>query len=81
MTPSPAERRRLVLDHLALSLRKPSAGPLITPAEVIAISLSMVRWVPGKMHDPEDKVVRLILHGLEQAGWKLEPMERKDYES
>lgn len=67
------EPRALILDHLAVQLRKPTAGPLVSPSEVIAISLNTVRWVPGRMHDPDDKVVQLILHGLKQAGWKLEP--------
>lgn len=80
MTTSAAERR-LVIDQLALIQRKPTAGPLVTPAEVIAIALSMIRWTPGRLHGPDDKVVQLILRGLQEAGWKIEPMERKDHGS
>lgn len=61
------------LDQAAIDARKPRAGPLVEPAEVIAIALSMVQWTPGKMHDPDHPAVRLILSGLKSAGWKIEP--------
>lgn len=66
--------RSMVIDMAAMMQRKPSAAPLILPSEVIAIALNTVRWVPGRMHDPDDKVVQLILHGLKEAGWKVEPL-------
>lgn len=65
--------RQLVIDRLQLLMRKPSAAPLVEPAEAIAVALSMVRWTPGRMHGPEDRVVTLVLQALDQAGWKVEP--------
>ena len=65
--------RQLTIDRLALQLRKPSAGPLVTPAEAIAIALSIVRWSPGVLQDPEGRTVQLVLKALKEAGWKIEP--------
>ncbi len=69
-----AAERQLVIDRLQLLMRKPSAAPTLYPSEVIAISLNAVRWVPGRMHGPDDKVVQMILHGLKEAGYKIEPL-------
>ena len=67
-------QRRLIIDDLALILRKPRAAPMVEPSEVIAIALSMVRWTPGRLHGPDDRIVQLILRGLREAGWKIEPI-------
>jgi hypothetical protein len=64
----------LVIDRTALDTRKPRAGPLVEPAEAIAIALSIVRYKPGDLLDPEGRVVRLVLKAIEQAGWKIEPL-------
>ncbi len=70
--------RRLVIDQLATILRKPSAAPLVTPAEAIAIALSTVRYSPGDLLDPDGRVVQLVLRSIREAGWKIVPAERGD---
>lgn len=62
------------IDRAALDARKPRAGPLVTPAEAIAIALSIVRWKPGDLLDPEGRVVSLVLKAIKDAGWKIEPL-------
>lgn len=66
--------RHLIIDDLALILRKPRASPLVEPAEVIAIALSMVPSSTGHICSPESPAVRLILQSLKLAGWKIEPL-------
>lgn len=68
MTP---ERRDIFLDLQAILLRKPSAAPLVTPREAIAVALSMVQWVPGRLHDPDSTVVDLVMRAIDQAGWEI----------
>jgi hypothetical protein len=63
-----------VIDDLAKVLRKPSAGPTITPREVIAIVLTTTHWIPDRMVGPDDRVVDAIMDTLEEAGWKFEPI-------
>jgi hypothetical protein len=64
----------LSIDQAAIDARKPRAGPLLEPAEVIAATLTTVEWrPPKKMIEPDDPVVRLVLEGLRLAGWKIEP--------
>ena len=65
--------RQLTIDRLAVQLRKPQAAPLVTPAEAIAIALSVVRWTPGVLQDPDGRTVTLVLKALHEAGWKIEP--------
>lgn len=65
--------RQLTIDRLALMARQPSAAPLVTPAEAIAIALSVVRWTPGVLQDPEGRTVQLVLKALHDTGWKIEP--------
>lgn len=67
------QRSHLTIDQAAVDARKPSAGPLVEPAEAIAIALSLVRWTPGRLHGPEDRVVTLIVQAIQKAGWKFEP--------
>jgi hypothetical protein len=61
------------LDRRAIDARKPRAGPLVEPAEAIAIALSIVCYKPGDMLDPEGRVVTLVLRAIKEAGWKIEP--------
>jgi hypothetical protein len=68
-----ATQRRYIIDDLAKVLRKPSAAPTITPAELIAVTLSTTQWVPGRILDPDDLVVQSILHMLDEGGWKIVP--------
>lgn len=63
----------LLIDRASLKSRKPRAGPLVEPAEAIAIALSIVRWKPGDLLDPEGRVVALVLKSIHDAGWKFEP--------
>lgn len=66
--------RHFIIDDLAKVLRRPSAAPTISPAEVIAIVLTTTRWKPNRILDPDDQVVQSILSSLEEAGWKIEPL-------
>lgn len=64
----------LTIDRTAVNARKPSAGPLVQPAEAIAIALSIVRYKPGDLYDPEGRVVSLVMKSIHDAGWKFEPL-------
>lgn len=62
------------LDLSALISRKPSAGPLVTPSEAVAIALSMLpAKSTGQLCSPECPAVRHVLLSLKLAGWKIEP--------
>jgi hypothetical protein len=63
----------LAIDQAAVDARKPTARPLVEPAEAIAIALSLVRWTPGRLHAPDDRVVSFVLKAINDAGWKFEP--------
>ena len=64
----------LTIDPVALDARKPRAGPLIEPAEAVAIALSMLPITAfGHICSPESPGVRLILKALQQAGYKIVP--------
>ena len=54
------------------------AGATLLPELVIAAALSTVRWSPGDMHGPEDRVVQLIMTGLKMAGWKIVPIKESE---
>lgn len=71
MTARTPAQRHLIIDDLAQVLRKPSAAPTVTPAELIAITLSTTMWVPGRLLGPDDEVVVSILQMLEQGGWEI----------
>lgn len=66
--------RPLTIDQIATILRKPTAAPLATPAEAVAIALSMIpyRW-SGRLLSEDSPPVRLVLKALEQAGYKIAP--------
>jgi hypothetical protein len=64
----------LTIDRRSINARKPRAGPLVEPKEAIAIALSIVRYKPGDLLDPDGRVVSLVLKAIEQAGWKIEPL-------
>jgi hypothetical protein len=64
----------LTLDRAAIDARKPCTGPLVQPAEAIAIALSIVRYKPGDLYDPDGRVVQLVLRAIRDAGWKIEPL-------
>lgn len=66
--------RHYVIDDLAKVLRKPSAAPTITPAEVIAIVLTTTQWMPPRAVSDDDDVVQAILKCLEEAGHKIVPL-------
>lgn len=73
---TPAHRQRF-LDLQATLARKPTAEPLVTPREAIAVALSMVQWVPGRLHDPDSTVVNLVMRAIDQAGWEIVAKEAK----
>jgi hypothetical protein len=62
------------IDRMPLEARKPRAGPLLDPDEVIACALSMVpyRW-SGRLLSESSIPVRAVLDGLHQAGYKIVP--------
>ncbi|MGJ5163187.1 hypothetical protein [Bradyrhizobium sp. HKCCYLR1051] len=70
-------KKQLLIDHIAVSLRKPSAGPLVEPAEAVAIALSMAQPGPARLISPEGPMVRLILLSLRLAGYSITPTERE----
>lgn len=51
--------------------RKPTAGPLVEPAEAIAISLSMTQPGPARLVSPDGPMVRNVLLALKLAGYKI----------
>ncbi|WP_407146271.1 hypothetical protein [Bradyrhizobium sp. ORS 86] len=65
--------KRVLIDELALSLRKPSANPLIAPNEAVAIALAMTQPGPARLVSPDGPMVRLVLMSLKLAGYKIEP--------
>lgn len=60
---------------MPISSRKPRAGPLLEPGEVIALSLNGIphEWWRGLPLSEDSIAVREILNGLKLAGWKIEP--------
>lgn len=77
-TPRTPAARRYIIDDLAKVLRKPSAAPTITPGELIAITLSTTRWVPGRILGPDDLVVRSIIKMLKDGGYAIVPATKED---
>lgn len=69
-------RQPPVIDQLApLLLRKPRAGPLLEPNEVIACALNAIPYVFWRQKLSEDSiVVHTILDALKKCGWKIEPL-------
>jgi hypothetical protein len=51
----------------------PRPGPLVEPAEAIAIALSMVPSMGKRLLSPEGPEARCVLLALKLAGWKIEP--------
>jgi|GEM_PF-3814036 len=70
-------RRQMIVDLQATLLRKPSAAPLVTPRECVAIALSAAQWTPGHLHSPESTVVDLVMKAFDHAGWEIRPKEAK----
>jgi hypothetical protein len=67
--------RRLLIDDAALALRKPRVGPLVDPAEAVAIALSMLPSMgKHRLFSPDGPEARTILLALKLAGWKQEPI-------
>lgn len=63
----------LTIDQTAVDARKPSAGPLVEPAEAIAIALSVAQWKPGGLLDPDGTIVQTVVKAIKDAGWKIVP--------
>lgn len=54
-------------------LKETGSGPLIDPARCIAIALSLADNTPsGRTYSDNSSAVRLVLHSLKLAGWKIE---------
>lgn len=75
---APRQQRRLILDDLALVLRKPSAAPTLTPGEVLAVMLAGLDWAPGRYHDPDGRLIKSVLRGFEDAGYEISPKQCHD---
>lgn len=76
-TRSPVQRR-LIIDDLAQVLRKPSARPVLTPGEVIALALNGTQWIPGRPVQDGDTVIFQTLRLLRQAGYAIVPATKED---
>ena len=73
-------RRVPVIDTLqATLLRKPRAGPLLEPNEVIACAINSIPYAFWQHNISEDSiVVQTIIDALRKTGWKITAIERKD---
>lgn len=69
------------VDLMPNEARVRDAQPILKPAEIIAIALSMVpyRW-SGRVLSEESVPVTAVIEALKRSGWKIVPMERADYE-
>ena len=67
------------IDRMPPSSRKPRAGPLLDPDEVIACALNGVpyKWWRDHKHEPplspSSQPVREVLNGLRLAGYEIVP--------
>jgi len=78
MTPRTSATRRLIIDDLAAVLRKPTAAPVLTPGEVIALALNGTQWVPGRPVEDGDQVIFQTLRLLRQAGYVIVPATKEN---
>lgn len=64
-----------IVDRMPLDARKPKAGPLLEPGEVIALSLNAIphEWWKRLPLSETSEPVLTVLDGLKRAGWKIEP--------
>lgn len=65
------------LDRMPGIFPKRECDVSLEPELVIAAVLSMVRWTPGTMCGPDDRVVTLIMTGLKQAGYQIVPIKKE----
>jgi hypothetical protein len=63
------------IDRMPIEQRKPRAGPLLDPDEVIACSLNGIthEWWRHMPLSASSIPVREVLNGLRLAGYKIEP--------
>ena len=66
----------LDIDRLPDIFPKRADDAPLEPELVIAAVLSMVRWSPGNLYGPDDRVVTLIMTGLRQAGLQIVPIKK-----
>lgn len=71
----------VIVDRMPLEARKPRAGPLLDPDEVIACALNYAMQFEFWKREINEKsqVVAAIEQALKSEGYKIVPMERKDY--
>ncbi len=64
------------IDRMPVASRKPRAGPLLDPDEVIACALNGIphEWWKKMPVSEHSEVVREVLNALRLAGWKIEPL-------
>jgi hypothetical protein len=75
----PRTERQLVVDRLMAELRKPTAGPMVTPEECISAALSLFVPGPADLISPDGRGVRLILLTLDKMNFKIVPKARDDF--
>lgn len=63
-----------------MTIPKPTASPLVTPAECISIAMSTFVSGPPCLISPDGHGVSVILLTLKKMGFKIVPMERADYD-
>lgn len=74
-----ATKLPLSVDLMPLDARKPRAGPLLDPDEVIAHSLNFVPYKWWRTHKNEPPLsetsqpVKAVIDGLHLAGYKIVP--------
>lgn len=72
-------------DRMPVESRKPRAGPLLEPDEVVALALNGVPfkwWREHKRQPPlshNSLPVTEVFAGLRMAGYKIVPMTREDF--
>jgi hypothetical protein len=66
----------VIVDRMPLPMRKPRAGPLLDPDEVIACALNGVPYEFWKRMplSATSQPVREVLNALRFAGYKIEPI-------
>lgn len=62
-----------------MPVTKPTAGPLLSAEDVLAMALSTFVPGPAELISPRGRGVRVILFSLKKCGWKIVPMTREDF--
>lgn len=65
-----------IIDRMPIEARKPRAGPLLDPDEVIACALNYAMQFEFWKREisPTSQVVAAVTDALNKAGYKIEPI-------